>query len=527
MKKIKKNIKANSHSKHYLLHRYWGRKAHNVVAQYIQSYTKKNDLVLDPFMGSGVVPIECAKINRSCIGVDLNPISTFLVENTINTVDEHSIKNIFNDIFNTNKKKYFNFYTTKCPKCNENAIFENSVWKENIFYSLKVDCKNCGKSIKLADNCDHVLLKKIHTLFNKQKEKFFFPKEQILKYVKRSDKTHLNMLFTERAIIILGNIYKDIEKIENKKIKNNLKLCFSSMLASVSRMIPGDEIKVQGRSGWVVSKLWVPKIHTEKNIFFTFKNRFEKFIEGKKEANKLIDEKRIRIYNCSSENLFFIKDNSIDYIFTDPPYGQSISYFGLSMFWNAWLQQEVKYEDEIIYDPYRNKKYHDYETRLKNVFSEMYRVLKNNKYLSLTFHNRDMKIWEIVISNLKNIGFHLQNIVYQEQAVMSGTQGLNKKNTFRGDFVYNFLKDIKKKPKKLIFSKNVREKIIKKISQLLSKSQNGISSDKMYEELIPFIVNNNFYKDEMGTIMNIEEILNKNFLYKKNKKNDQYQWQIR
>ena len=49
----------------------------------------------------------------------------------------------------------------------------------------------------------------------------------------------------------------------------------------------------------------------------------------------------------------------------------------------------------------------------------------------------------------------------------------------------------------------------------------------MYEELIPFIVNNNFYKDEMGTIMNIEEILNKNFLYKKNKKNDQYQWQIR
>ena len=178
MKKIKKNIKANSHSKHYLLHRYWGRKAHNVVAQYIQSYTKKNDLVLDPFMGSGVVPIECAKINRSCIGVDLNPISTFLVENTINTVDEHSIKNIFNDIFNTNKKKYFNFYTTKCPKCNENAIFENSVWKENIFYSLKVNCKNCGKSIKLADNCDHVLLKKIHTLFNKQKEKFFFRKNK-------------------------------------------------------------------------------------------------------------------------------------------------------------------------------------------------------------------------------------------------------------------------------------------------------------------------------------------------------------
>ena len=93
LRQIKKNIKANSHSKHYLLHRYWGRKAHNVVHEYIRNYTKENDVVLDPFMGSGVVPIECSKINRSCIGVDLNPISTFLVENTINKID----LNLFED----------------------------------------------------------------------------------------------------------------------------------------------------------------------------------------------------------------------------------------------------------------------------------------------------------------------------------------------------------------------------------------------------------------------------------------------
>ena len=86
MKKINKNIKASSHSKHYLLHRYWGRKAHNVVNEYIKSYTKKDDLVLDPFMGSGVVPIECSKMQRKAIGVDLNPISTFIVNNTINKI---------------------------------------------------------------------------------------------------------------------------------------------------------------------------------------------------------------------------------------------------------------------------------------------------------------------------------------------------------------------------------------------------------------------------------------------------------
>ena len=109
MKKINKNIKASLHSKHYLLHRYWGRKAHNVVNEYIKNYTKKNDLVLDPFMGSGVVPIECSKIQRKAIGVDLNPISTFIVNNTINKIDLNLLEKNFNKIFNKNKKKYESF----------------------------------------------------------------------------------------------------------------------------------------------------------------------------------------------------------------------------------------------------------------------------------------------------------------------------------------------------------------------------------------------------------------------------------
>ena len=525
LKKIYKNIKASSHSKHYLLHRYWGRKAHNVVNEYIKNYTKKNDLVLDPFMGSGVVPIECAKMQRKAIGVDLNPISTFIVNNTINKIDLVSLEKNFTRIFNKNKKKYESFYLSKCNKCKSNAIIENSVWKEKKFYSIKIRCKKCGISIKKADPLDRKLLNKISLIFNKEKNNFYYPKEKILKYVKRSDKTHMNMLFTERALIILGNINKDIGKITNQKIRDNLKLCFSSMLSSVSRMIPGDEKKVQGRSGWVVSKLWVPKIHTEKNIFITFLTRFKKFCEGKKEAMNLINDKQVKIYNKSSENLSFIKSKSIDYIFTDPPYGQSISYFGLSMFWNSWLRDSVKYNDEIIYDPYRNKRYEDYSNRLINVFKEMHRVLKDNKYLSLTFHNRDIQIWEIVISNLQKIGFKLENIIYQEQAVSSGTQGLNRKNTFKGDFVYNFKKHLAAKKIQLNGTKPT-EHLKKEIRKNINNNKGFITPDKLYEKIIPFIVNNNLYRDENNKIIDLENLLNKNFKYKKLVKNSKtsYGW---
>ena len=224
-------------------------------------------------------------------------------------------------------------------------------------------------------------------------------------------------------------------------------------------------------------------------------------------------------------NLSFIKSKRIDYIFTDPPYGQSISYFGLSMFWNSWLRDGVKYNKEIIYDPYRNKKYDDYSKRLINVFKEMHRVLKDNKHLSLTFHNRDIQIWEIVISNLQKIGFKLENIVYQEQAVSSGTQGLNRKNTFKGDFVYNFKKQSLVKKKKLNGVAPV-EHLKKEIQKNIKNNKGFITPDKLYEKIIPFIVNNNLYRDENNKIIDVENLLNKNFKYKKLIKNSKitYGW---
>jgi len=526
MRKYLNNIKAKSHPQHYLLHRYWGRKAHNVVSEYIKNFTKKNEKVLDPFMGSGVVPIECLKLHRRCIGVDLNPISTFLVKTTIKKIKLGDFKKSFKKIYQKNFELFSKLYHTYCPKCHSLSLMTNSIWNNYNFIKIRGDCSKCGKFIKKVDRFDLNLIKKTKKILKNLGKKIFYPKEKILKYVKRSDKTHLNMLFTERALIILSYLNKDINLIKNQSIRDNLKLCFSSMLSSSSRMIPGNPATVQGRSGWVVSKLWVPKIHTEKNIFDTFTNRFEKFCKGKFETNKFQKINNIKIYNQSSENLNFIEDNSIDYIFTDPPYGQSISYFGLSMFWNSWLNKKVNYNDEIIYDQYRDKEYEDYEQRIKKVFVEIYRVLKFNRFLSLTFHNRDIRIWEIIINNLKLVGFKLENICYQEQAVSSGTQGLNKKNTFKGDFVYNFVKKkfIKKFEIKKI--KNVKEKIIKKITELLENNNNCLTPDKLYEEIIPYIVNNNIYRDENNKIINIENILNKFFLFKKikNSNNSQYVW---
>ncbi len=526
MKKITKNITAETHPSHYMMHKYWGRKPHNVVSDYILNFTKPGDTVLDPFMGSGVVVIESLKHGRKAIGVDLNPMACFITENTINKVNLEDFDKEFTKIHEKNYKKFIELYSTKCPKCEDVVHFENSIWDYDKFSKIRGMCPTCGKFIKNTDNYDQKILKKSVETFHKldKENKIFYPKDDILKFVKRNGKSKLNEFFTDRALVILGSIIKDINTIKNEEVKKLILLCFTSMLPNVSKMIPGNIDTVNGKSGWVISKLWAPKVHTEKNILNSFKHRFQKVKKGKMELVDIFKEKA-KILNIDATNLKVIKTDSVDYIFTDPPYGDSIAYFGLSMFWNGWLKNKVNYEGEIIYDPYRNKKYEDYSLRMKKVYSELFRVLKDGKHLSFTFHNRNLNIWKAVMDAVTESGFHLINVVYQEQAVASGTQGINRNNTLRGDFVYNFIKDtsIKQKEKNIVSRDNEKE-IVKKIQSWIQKNNGSISSDSLYEKLIPFIVEKNLYVDKDGQVTNIESLLRSNFNYNQSKSKE-YGWQ--
>ena len=336
-----------------MMHKYWGRKPHNVINAYIKNYTKKGEVVLDPFMGSGVVIIESMKESRVAYGIDLNPLSMFITENTLLPADLEGLENSFHKIYTKVHTEFSKLYTTKCPECKANSELLNSIFDGDELVLVKCNCNHCGVSKKKADDYDFQQIKKSESLFRKADKNgnLEYPKDEILQYVKRSKKTHIDQLFTKRALIILSNLRSEILKEKDVRIRDLLMLCFSSMLPNASVMIPGDMNTVNGKSGWVISKLWAPKVHTEKNVFVCFLSRFKKIKKGKEETNQLIQSKDYKLFNQSSEYLKEITSNSIDYIFTDPPYGESISYFGLSMFYNSWLKSAVDYQNEIIFNP--------------------------------------------------------------------------------------------------------------------------------------------------------------------------------
>lgn len=527
---ITKNISAESHPAHYLMHKYWGRKAHNIVNEYISCFTNEGDSVLEPFMGSGVTVIEAIKLNRKVIGIDINPMSKFIVENTISNVDLDKFSATYTEIVSALETKYGHLYNTHCPICNCNSTIETAVWENDKLVRIKGNCPEHGAFVCNASATDINLYNDCTKLKNKllKSKSISYPTDLIMQYVKRSGRNRIDELFSDRALLILSELRKLILEVENEEIQNLLLFCFTSMLSNVSRMIPGDKEKSTYKSGWVISKFWTPKIHTERNIFYCLNLRYKAILKGKKELVG-INPDLATLYTSDSSNLSTISDNSIDYIFTDPPYGESIAYLALSHFWNSWLPNTVNYEEEIIIDPYRKKGYEDYAQRTKDAYSEFYRVLKDNHYMSFTFHNRDLIVWKAILDACNEAGFILENIILQEQAVSSGTQGINKKNTLTGDFVYNFKKDTTRKPETTCNIENIPDFIKNTIEQFISE-HNGATPSELYEYLIPIIVQNNAYTDETGNAINIENILKESYDYievspnEKSKIGGAYKW---
>ena len=158
---------AKPHTSMYLMHKYWARKPHNVVSEYIGNYTKEGEIVLDPFCGSGPTPIEATKLGRKSIGIDLNPISTFVTRMTAIPVDVNLIKKTFEWIKVNCKNEIDELYKTKCKKCGSIAIILATIWdrEKTEPLELRYYCGNCKqRNAKKPDEDDLKLIKKIEKM---------------------------------------------------------------------------------------------------------------------------------------------------------------------------------------------------------------------------------------------------------------------------------------------------------------------------------------------------------------------------
>lgn len=464
-------IPPKTHTSMYLMHKYWARKPHNVVGEYIDCYSETGDVVLDPFCGSGVTAIEALRRKRKAIATDIDPMATFITRMTILQTSLNAYQEAFATIKRKIQKKIDSLYETICPKCGVHVPAEALIWKDGKPTEIRLSCE-CSKGTlwKRPTRFDLQTLKEMEN----RKIQFWYPDNELMwnTRVNVNKGERVSDLFTKRNLYALSMIFHEVEAIKEKNIKELMEFTFTSALGQASKMV--FVIRKRGRAkgrtekskpevgSWATRGYWIPPEFFEINAWNCFEERFRKIYRGKKESNEEIPEAReaknfaelskdanclIRVYDALElSNL--IPEESIDYVFTDPPYGDSVPYLELDYMWSSWLGFDTDFDSEIIISdsPERKEKnFEMYHKMLCAAFREIYRVLRKGKYLTVTFHNTDIQIYNSIISSVILAGFDLEKILYQLPARTSPKGLLAPYGSAIGDYYIRFRKPEKER----------------------------------------------------------------------------------
>jgi hypothetical protein len=210
-------------------------------------------------------------------------------------------------------------------------------------------------------------------------------------------------------LIALSFLKDSIEKLP-EQVKPDFSLILTNTLLHVSKL-KSENIRPLG-----VNNYWIPDDFIEENVLWRFIDRAKQFRLAKIEiadrfqvANEFSAASAELICE-SSIPLSSIDSNSIDYILTDPPYGDVIQYSELSFVWNIWLGTPQNSKEELIVNPAQDKDEKYFLDQLGLFLEECFRVLKDNKKLTLCFQNKDPNIWFEVAKAARDSGFAFSNI---------------------------------------------------------------------------------------------------------------------
>ena len=335
----------------------------------------------------------------------------------------------------TNKKLLSSF---KCPSCS--SIIETDKVQKAIetYYDEKINKAIKRKKTipvrviykyknkryeKNATSDDIELIKKIE---NFDVSDLWFPTSPMMGVGERwgdtwrsgvhTGMTHVHHFYTRRNLIFLAEFYK---KINQSPFANKLLYIFSSMILRSTIMNRVHFAKyLSGKTDWdaghMKGTMYVPSYSVETSVLAQIKNKLKRFTK----AAPYLPQQFDNAIMIASANANGIMDNSIDYIFVDPPFGENIMYSELNYISESWLKVTTNNCAEAIEDTTHNKDHTFYFNKMYDCFSEFYRVLKPGKWMTVEFSNTSAAVWNAIQLAISKAGFMIANV-----AVLNKGQG--------------------------------------------------------------------------------------------------------
>lgn len=216
--------------------------------------------------------------------------------------------------------------------------------------------------------------------------------------------SHLHHFYTKRNFLVMYSLWKKAESFE-PRIRDAIRLLLLSYNASHSTLMTRVVVKKNSKdfvlTGAQSGVLYVSSLPVEKNILIGVKRKLKSFEDAFSYLNQCTGQ--IEVNNSSSQHLAQ-SDKTIDYVFTDPPFGDFIPYAEVNQINELWIGEPTKREDEIIISQSQNKDVSCYKNMMAEVFCEIRRVLKDEACATIVFHASKAAIWNALCEAYSEAG---------------------------------------------------------------------------------------------------------------------------
>jgi 16S rRNA G966 N2-methylase RsmD len=393
--------------RHYGVHPYFTRRPYNVVRQYILHYSREGDCVLDPFGGSGVTAIEAFLENRTGIQNDINPLANFIAQSIA-------------DLRLGNLGDYQQALAFLRERCEQRVEEINRLSETELLATL--DKLPLPANVALPSNSDV--------------ERYYD-------------------LFTPKQLASLAVLREAVDAIANPPARQGMLLAWSATLGKLNKTFLSAEGRAESRGGSSIFSIYrykVAKEPVELPPWSTFQERAINILDAKSEIDRIIELKKqtggwkgdLLVKAQDIEELGAEFEDSVDYIFTDPPYGGHISYLDLSTLWNVWLSrmpsQGIR-EKELIVGGELDFSEEKYIKRLGASVRACMKMLKQGRWLSLVFQHWDVAYFDAILTAAAESGADLKAAVSQVgDPIWSMHKKKSKQSVLAGEMILTFFK---------------------------------------------------------------------------------------
>lgn len=444
----------------YNCHSYLTKVPVAAIKPFLSVFTEPGDLVVDPFAGSGMTGMAAFSMRRRAMLSDISVLGQHIGKGYLVQVQPTALRGAALQVVSSARKRVGDFYTAErkldgakvdiartvwsfsyiCPACSSTIIyfehlspagkapakcpscgspFERRSWArgKDVPVEVVVEGRDGRLTAQPVTEYDRKLIDKA-AQDSRLKEIPSLPIDEHREMYKRSalrkaGLTNTSDFFSARNAIALSELWQEIASIDDPGIRQKLRFAFTAILGRASRRYqwgPKRPLNAQNQT------YYIAPVYYEWNVFDLFNRKVEaslradEALRGGPELSLFLenDETTVDYVLSSADSLKHLKSESVDYAFTDPPFGSNIFYSDMSLFHEAWIGRVTDNSTEAVVHTTGSKKLDSaqrYESLLRGAFQEAFRVLKPGRYLSVVFGNSDGKIWGLVQRSLRDAGF--------------------------------------------------------------------------------------------------------------------------